>query len=72
MSWIRLPDLHPGRCKNTRTEWVNGNPETLRCLDYEDTEHVCSFPEPPRPLEVGDSFSYQFTETTTPKAWVKP
>ena len=42
-----VPDPHPGRCQNYRTvNHGNGQAEHLRCLDYENVEHVCSFPSP--------------------------
>lgn len=45
---IQTPDPDPGRCKNHRQqEQQNGAPPRMaRCLDYDDVEHICRFPEP--------------------------
>jgi hypothetical protein len=66
--FIEIPDEHPGRCRNQRVVFVNGYPETLRCLDYEAVQHVCAFPEPP--LRVA-SVTYTLGGDTK-KAWVRP
>lgn len=67
--FIEIPDEHPGRCRNQRVVWVNGCPESLRCLGYEAVEHVCEFPEPPRVSTVKFSYTSVIPE---PKAWVRP
>jgi hypothetical protein len=63
VSYITLPDQHPGRCLNHRG--------ILRCLEAEGTEHVCRFPAPRRlvknPMHAG-SFIY----ASEPKPWVVP
>lgn len=71
MSFIRLPDLHPGRCQNVRhVQHADGHAGTVRCLDYEGTEHVCTFPAP---LHVVTPSGSSLTYTTpTPQKWVKP
>lgn len=74
MSTITLPDPYPGRCRNHRTVSNGvGHIETLRCLDYENVEHVCSFPEP---IHTGPALGGMYgggTFTTAPpKPWVKP
>lgn len=73
MSWIRVPDMDPGRCENHRIVWVGGNPKTLRCLDYEGTDHVCSF-EKPQPVPQGTDMASAWTTISypRPKPWVKP
>ena len=43
--FTHLPDPYPGRCLNHRTVTVNGYPQQVRCLDYENVPHECSFPE---------------------------
>lgn len=75
MSFIHVPDPFPGRCQNVRhVLHANGEPETLRCLDYEGTRHVCEFP----PSRVNASstgwVTYQsiMTAPPAPKRWVKP
>lgn len=66
--YIHIADLHPGRCRNQRVFWEGGHPETLRCLDYEGTEHVCTFPEPVR---RATTLTYTSGDTK-PEPWVKP
>lgn len=61
---IELPDPHPGRCRNLR--YVGA--ECLRCLDYDDTPHVCRFPEPP-PSTTSVNYTIQ---TTSLSPWVAP
>lgn len=65
---INALDPNPGRCLNHRTS-PDGN--TVRCLDYEGTDHVCSFPPFPIALSGSASMSYSIT-TPEPKPWVKP
>lgn len=75
MSYIVLPDEHPGRCKNVRSHThPNGHAETLRCLDYEGKPHVCSFPEPQYVYIDTTSWGGQLSSSTPakPKPWVKP
>lgn len=68
MSYITAPDPFPGRCRNHRA--VPFTLESLRCLDYEGTEHVCRFPEPPpNTPQVG---RWAQSNTVTPKPWVRP
>lgn len=68
---IFQPDSYPGRCKNHRT--INWYPEakTVRCLDYEGTEHVCTFERLPEPIHV-DMLGMRATITREPEPWVKP
>lgn len=61
---IELPDPHPGRCRNLR--YVGA--ECLRCLDYDDTPHICRFPEP-APSITSVSYTIQ---TTSLSPWVAP
>jgi hypothetical protein len=63
---IDAPDPHPGRCRNYRT--VGGT--TLRCLDYENVPHRCSFPELPKPVH-SDLASSMYRQSE-PKPWIKP
>lgn len=64
---IYLPDPHPGRCFNYRL--VNG--QTLRCLDYEGTRHVCDFPGAILPFQwpQGNQMTSSNSEA---EPWVKP
>jgi hypothetical protein len=61
VTWISVPDMHPGRCLNHRTEWRNGEPVSMRCIEYEAVEHVCTF-VPPEPVTLGTNLN---TYTTT-------
>lgn len=68
---IQIPDPHPGRCQNTRLHrGPYGATRTLRCLDYDGTQHVCSFPEVPK--ETGKDWGAYSIPKPKPKAWVKP
>jgi hypothetical protein len=66
--YIVQPDPHPGRCPNYRPG--NYSQESVRCLEYAATEHVCRFPEP-RTLvtETGSCHSYTKPQ---PAPWVRP
>lgn len=66
--YIYVPDQHPGRCNNYRH--IDGQME--RCLDYEATPHVCSFPEPPPKHYVWTATTHTTYTIPTPKPWVKP
>lgn len=66
-----MPDPHPGRCKNFRTVWVSGYPETIRCLDYEGTAHVCHFP-PPADRSLSNSHNVWVGGQPLPQPWIKP
>lgn len=70
MSTIYMPDPNPGRCKNHRSE----GEETLRCLDYEGTPHVCSFPKPlaERRKDWGGWSTMTIQAPPKPQPWVKP
>jgi hypothetical protein len=71
---INAPDQHPGRCQNWRSRPDrNGYPSSVRCLDYEGTEHVCTFPPPPPPLPDpwGANVANVYRQEP-PKPWVKP
>lgn len=67
---IEAPDPHPGRCRNVRSCWQNDHIVTMRCLDYEGTPHVCSFPRPP--VQMSRASGHVFQSTPQPKPWVKP
>lgn len=72
---IHLPDPYPGRCLNFRSRAApGGRIETVRCLDYEGTEHVCTFPpftyHPPIATAYASSVSTYTQEQ--PQPWVKP
>lgn len=74
--YVRLPDPNPGRCENYRSVMhSDGRVETLRCLDYEGTKHICEFPEPLHiasdPRWGGNSYSYS-EKHDRPQPWVKP
>lgn len=70
---VDVPDPDVGRCKNVRLyRHANSEVEYLRCLDYEGTPHVCSFPTPlPRSSSSGWSSATYYT-VPKPKPWVKP
>ena len=60
-------DPHPGRCCNLRIS--QHRPGTmLRCLDYENREHVCEFEQEIPPVTTG-GISYPHP---APKPWVRP
>jgi hypothetical protein len=65
---ITLPDPYPGRCKNHRWAWNR----YYRCLDYEDTKHVCEFDIPESDPAAGSSKSWTQSSQPIPKPWVKP
>lgn len=72
MSFIKMEDPNPGRCQNFRTvNHSDGYIENLRCLDYEDVPHECSFPEP---THVVSTVNNIFRSSDLPKSepWVKP
>jgi hypothetical protein len=69
--FIDLPDPHPGRCKNHRYVFVDGYPDSLRCLDYEGTPHVCSFPTPMNRTLHNNYHVWQGSQPV-PQVWVKP
>lgn len=73
MSFHVLSDPFPGRCRNFRTVGhANGQSESLRCLDYEGTPHVCEFP-PSRVNASSTGYATYATSTPAPpKPWVKP
>lgn len=62
---VELPDPDPGRCRNLRMVGA----ETVRCLDYDDRPHICSFPEPRPPLLSSDTYT---VTPSIPEPWVKP
>lgn len=67
---IVVPDPHPGRCRNLRpSRYYSGT--FLRCLDYEGTEHQCSFDVERIPASNPGWNSATYTHTE-PKPWVKP
>lgn len=67
-----MPDPHPGRCLNYRTKThSDGYIESLRCLDYEGTEHVCSFPSSTHVTITGQWQSWAGAQVDS-KPWVKP
>jgi hypothetical protein len=67
--YIDVPDAYPGRCLNYR--WSHGSRESMRCLDYEDTRHVCTFAEPDPPV-VAASSVISSRRIKEPEPWVKP
>lgn len=71
MSYTSIPDPYPGRCKNLRpVRHSDGHIENLRCLEYEDEDHVCNFPEAPVVTETHNIF--QTSDLPEPKPWVRP
>lgn len=61
------PDPHPGRCLNYRVQPCG---QTVRCLDYEGTEHACRFPiESSSEARHGNIYALR---TRSPKPWVRP
>ena len=69
MSYVILPDPHPGRCKCHRGGGAP-NFEMLRCLGDENHEGTCWFPEP-RPAQNLASASISSTQPE-PKPWKAP
>lgn len=66
---ITIHDPDPGRCPNLRHSRFH--PGTyLRCLDYANTPHVCSFEAEVAPL-VSTQGAYSISPPQ-PKPWVKP
>lgn len=61
---VELPDPNPGRCRNLRYY----GPEAARCLDYDDTPHICRFTVPHSPPTTA-SYTIQ---TTSASPWVAP
>lgn len=63
---MRIPfqDPYPGRCRNRREV----GEQTLRCLDYENVPHVCSFPKPNQQMKGG----WNQYQPAPPRPWVKP
>lgn len=69
---IHNPDLYPGRCPNLRINiGPYGQSEWLRCLDYADIPHVCSFPAP-RIWATDPSYSMSTYRPPKPVPWVRP
>lgn len=67
---VNVPDPNPGRCLNFRRSKYH--PGMIRCLDYENVPHICSFEVEKPPLITHDhsaAFAYMKDE---PKPWVKP
>jgi len=62
-----IEDPFPGRCGNYR--YVNG--QTLRCLDYELTPHICTFPNP-REYPINNAAQGITYTRDKPARWVKP
>lgn len=60
-------DPHPGRCRSFRP--VPGSLESVRCLDYEGTDHICRFPPRKPAMTTATSATYSRTD---PKPWVRP
>lgn len=71
MSYLVAPDPFPGRCKNHRSEFRYGRLVSLRCLDYEGTEHVCTFEDLRPPITASDQVN-TYTVSHESKPWVKP
>lgn len=70
---INLPDPDIGRCENyrTRVTAIDGYVESVRCLDYEDVPHVCTFP-PFLHVASGGGSWISSAVRRPPKRWVKP
>lgn len=74
MSWVRVPDRHPGRCMNYRGGvGPEGQPTTKRCLGYDNHEGKCVFPTdaPPVSAEWGQA-GKGFYQSQAPEPWVSP
>ena len=69
---IFMPDEYPGRCKNHREINWYARPKTVRCLDYEGTEHVCTFEQPPVEVHLSGNIGLSRSVAVDPKPWVKP
>jgi hypothetical protein len=61
------PDPHPGRCLNIRRDPASNT--MMRCLDYDGTQHVCTFPTQ---LTPGTTIQTGIYSTPPPVPWVKP
>lgn len=72
MTIIYVPDEHPGRCRNWRHD-ASTQGQSVRCLEAENTEHVCRFPAHPAPIPSVNTVVYDvhFTKSD-PKPWVVP
>lgn len=72
MSYIFLEDPDPGRCLNFRAVPGSIPPQSVRCLDYEDNQHLCVFPK--TTLQRVEAFSsrMQSKRLTKPEPWKKP
>jgi hypothetical protein len=75
VSFIVVPDPHPGRCKNYRSVTHNdGHVEPLRCLDYEAVPHQCTFPGTTHISNISNVGRWNSTTTFehTSIPWKKP
>lgn len=73
MSFVRMADLHPGRCQNYRAVLhADGYTESLRCLDYEDVPHQCEFPPTAHRLSSVSSLAGSSYTVPKPVPWRKP
>jgi len=68
MSAYTPPDLHPGRCLNHRMVGT----EVLRCIDYENAEHVCHFIVPTHTITSGHLGPSTIYYKRPAEPWVKP
>lgn len=72
MSFIPTKDPHPGRCKNLRPVTHNdGHIENLRCLEYENEPHQCSFPESTH-VVVETNNIFRSSDPPQPEPWIRP
>jgi hypothetical protein len=71
VSHLVAPDPFPGRCKNHRSDFRYGRLVSLRCLDYEGTQHVCTFEELRPPFTASDQVTSSL-HPSNPEPWVKP
>ena len=67
--YVTIPDPHPGRCLNFRAKLYGAGMK--RCLDYENSRHVCSFEVEKQPRITHDHSSLIYTQEP-PKPWVRP
>lgn len=66
-----MPDPYPGRCKNHRSVLWYAESKNVRCLDYEGTDHVCTFEQPPAAFSI-DVSQLSSSVMREPEQWVKP
>lgn len=70
MSYIHLPDPHPGRCQNFRRDPGDDyGVKTLRCLQREGHDSKCRFPPASKRLP---SSGISHPSAVKPEPWTPP